>query len=45
MTDPLAVGVALAILGMGGTLLSLAFLSLLMVLLKRVFPITPEDTK
>ena len=45
MTDPLAVGVALAILGMGGTLVSLSFLSLLMGLLKRVFPYTPDDAK
>ncbi len=43
--DPLTIGVALAILGMGGTLLSLWFISLLIDLLKRVFPYVPENEK
>lgn len=45
MTDPLAVGLALAVLGMGGTLVSLWLISLLVDLLKRVFPYTPENEK
>jgi hypothetical protein len=40
--DPWAVGVALSILGMGGTVLSLWFISLLVDLLKRLFPYNPE---
>jgi hypothetical protein len=43
--DPLTTGLALAVLGMGGTLLSLALLSVLVVLLKRVFPYSPENEK
>ncbi len=42
MTDPWAVGLALAVLGMGGTVLSLWFISLLIDVLKRVFPYVPE---
>ena len=42
MSDPWAVGAALAVLGMGGTLLTLWLLSVLTMLLKRVFPYTPE---
>jgi hypothetical protein len=45
MTDALSVGLALAVLGMGGTLVSLGFIALLIVLLKRVFPYAPEDAK
>jgi hypothetical protein len=45
MIDPWSIGIALAILGMGGTLLSLGLISLLMVLLKRLFPYSPEDAK
>lgn len=36
--DPLTLGVALAVLGMGGTLTTLVLLALIMVVLKRVFP-------
>lgn len=36
-------GVAMLVVGMGGTLLTLWILSLLMGLLKRVFPIAVED--
>jgi hypothetical protein len=41
--DTLSIGLALAILGMGGTLLSLGLISILMVLLKRVLPYSPES--
>jgi hypothetical protein len=43
--DPWTVGVALAVLGMGGTVLSLWLISLLIDLLKRVFPYVPESEK
>jgi hypothetical protein len=43
--DPLTVGVAIALLGMVGTLLSLALLAGLMGLLKRVLPYRPEAEK
>ena len=36
--DPLALGLVLAVLGMGGTLLTLFLLSLVADLLKRLFP-------
>lgn len=39
--DPLSLGLTLALLGMGGTLLTLFALSLLVDLLKRLFP--PEE--
>ena len=45
MIDPWAIGIALAILRMGGTVLSLALISVLMVLLKRAFPYSPENEK
>lgn len=40
--DVWAVGATLAILGMGGTLLSLFLLSLLVDVLKRAFPYQPD---
>jgi hypothetical protein len=45
MTDVWAIGFALAILGMGGTFVTLTIISGLIVLLKRVFPYAPEDAK
>ncbi len=42
-TDPLTLGVVLAILGMGGTLLSLYLLGLLVSLIKRLFPLEREQ--
>ncbi len=45
MMDTWTVGLALAVLGMGGTLLTLWVLSLLMALLKRLFPYSPENEK
>jgi hypothetical protein len=45
VTDRWAVGAALAILGMGGTLLTLYVLSLLMEALKRFAPYDPEREK
>ena len=41
--DPWTIGVALAMLGMGGTLLSLWLISLLVDLLKRVLPYVRES--
>ncbi|MBI2371182.1 MAG: hypothetical protein HYV08_13290 [Deltaproteobacteria bacterium] len=38
----LTLGLTLAVIGMGGTLLSLWLLSLLIVLLKRLFPLDKE---
>jgi Na+-transporting methylmalonyl-CoA/oxaloacetate decarboxylase gamma subunit len=43
MRDPLTLGLALAVLGMGGTLLTLYLLSLVMSLLKRLFPVEEEQ--
>jgi Na+-transporting methylmalonyl-CoA/oxaloacetate decarboxylase gamma subunit len=40
--DPLSLGIVLAILGMGGTLLTLFGLSLVVDLLKRLFPTARE---
>jgi hypothetical protein len=37
----MTIGIVLAVLGMGGTLLSLYLLSLLVSLLKRLFPVEP----
>ena len=45
MQEKLAYGFSLTIVGMGGTLLSLWLLSLLMDLLKRIFPYREEETK
>lgn len=42
MIDLWAVGIVLAILGMGGTLVTLLLISWLTVLLKRLFPYAPE---
>ena len=42
MSDAWAVGSVLAVLGMGGTLVTLGLLSLLTVLLKRLLPYRPE---
>ena len=42
MNDAMTWGVAIAILGMVGTLVTLGVISLLVDLLKRVFPYTPE---
>ncbi len=41
-TDPVTLGAVLAVLGMGGTLLSLFLLSLLISLMKRLFPVERE---
>jgi hypothetical protein len=37
----MTIGIVLAVLGMGGTLVSLYLLSLLVSLLKRLFPVEP----
>jgi hypothetical protein len=37
--DPLSIGAVLAVVGMGGTLLTLYLLGLLVSLMKRIFPI------
>jgi len=41
--DNLTFGVSLIVVGMGGTLLTLWLLSLLMMLLKRIFPYKAEN--
>jgi hypothetical protein len=41
--DNLTFGVSILVVGMGGTLLTLWILSLLMVVLKRVFPYKAEN--
>ena len=43
MLDPLSLGLVLAALGMGGTLLTLFVLSLIADLLKRLFPEKPPE--
>lgn len=41
--DNLTFGVSIIIMGMGGTLLTLWILSLLMILLKKIFPYKEEN--
>jgi Na+-transporting methylmalonyl-CoA/oxaloacetate decarboxylase gamma subunit len=41
LLDPLSLGLTLTVLGMGGTLLTLFIISLIVDLLKRLFPIPP----
>jgi hypothetical protein len=41
--DNLTFGVSMIVVGMGGTLLTLWILSLLMVVLKRIFPFKAEN--
>ena len=41
--DNLTFGVSMIVVGMGGTLLTLWILSLLMLVLKKVFPYRPQD--
>ena len=43
MNDPWLFGWTLTIVGMGGTLLSLWVLSVLVSVLKKIFPLKPED--
>lgn len=43
MSENLTFGLTLTIIGMAGTLLSLALLSLLISLLKKLFPYKPEN--
>ena len=43
MNDPWMFGWTLTIVGMGGTLLSLWVLSVLVSVLKKIFPHKPED--
>ena len=43
--DPLTLGVVLAVLGMGGTVITLYVLSLLISLLKRLFPVEPPPAE
>ena len=45
MSESLSVGIVLAVLGMGGTVLTLGLLAGLTVLLKRAFPYEPEREK
>ena len=41
--DNLTFGVTMVVVGMGGTFLTLWILSLLMIVLKKLFPYKPED--
>jgi len=41
--DNLTFGISIIIMGMGGTLLTLWILSLLMILLKKIFPYKEEN--
>lgn len=41
--DNLTFGITMVIVGMGGTLLTLWILSLLMSVLKKIFPVGKED--
>jgi Na+-transporting methylmalonyl-CoA/oxaloacetate decarboxylase gamma subunit len=43
--DPISLGVVLMVLGMGGTLLTLFVISLVVDLLKRLFPVEPPAPK
>lgn len=43
--DNMTFGVSMVVVGMGGTLLTLWILSLLMLLLKRLFPYKEENGK
>ena len=43
--DNWAFGITMTIVGVGGTFLTLWILSLVMSLLKKVFPLSAEDTK
>ena len=43
--DPWSIGAALAVLGMGGTLVSLGLISALIVVLKRALPYSAESEK
>ena len=43
--DPLALGLTLALTGIGGTLVVLAGFGLLAEALKRIFPLEPEAPK
>jgi hypothetical protein len=43
--DPTTLGITLAVLGMGGTLLTLYAISLIASLLKRLFPVPPPPVE
>ncbi len=43
--DNWAFGITMTIVGVGGTFLTLWILSLVMSLLKKVFPLSPEESK
>ena len=45
MSSQFIFGITLTILGMAGTLLSLALLSFLISLLKKLFPYRPEESR
>jgi hypothetical protein len=45
MDDKYTYGLVITLVGMGGTLLSLWFITLLVVLLKRLFPYREEQEK
>ena len=41
--DKFTFGMTMLIVGMGGTILTLGIMSLIMSLLKKIFPLTKED--
>ena len=45
MVDVFTLGLVLALLGMGGTLVTLLLISLVVDVLKRFFPVDPPDAK
>lgn len=45
MMDRWTFGITMLIVGMGGTLLTLVLLSLIMAILKKIFPYKPDEEK
>lgn len=45
MMDRWTFGLTMLVVGMGGTLLTLMLLSVIMAVLKRIFPYNPEEEK
>ncbi len=43
--DKWTLGLTLLLVGMGGTIATLGFMSLIMAILKKVFPYKPEEEK
>ncbi|MBI4633348.1 MAG: OadG family protein [Deltaproteobacteria bacterium] len=43
--DKFTFGITMLLVGMGGTILTLALISVLITLLKKIFPLKNEETK